>query len=174
MDVNTWKLKTPIWDTISKGRYWGSYHKKVFNIYDKELMYRAHEEPLQIPEGKTNNLMGTWREDSNRPFTENRGSFQVLLVVKNLPANAGAIRDSGSIPGSVRSHGEGNGNPLQYSCLENPVDRGAWWATVHRVTKSQTWLKRLSTHAHFNRKAINDWIINLIICLLSVPNSLHF
>ena len=70
----------------------------------------------------------------------------MLLVVKNLPANAGAIRDSGSIPGSVRSHGEGNGNPLQYSCLENPVDRGAWWATVHRVTKSQTWLMQLSTH----------------------------
>ena len=43
--------------------------------------------------------------------------------------------------------GEGNGNPLQYSCLENPVDRGAWWATVHGVTQSQTWLKRLSMHA---------------------------
>ena len=46
--------------------------------------------------------------------------------------------DSGSIPGSGRSHGGGNGNPLQYSCLENPMDRGVWWATVHGVTKSQT------------------------------------
>ena len=53
-------------------------------------------------------------------------------VVKNLPANAG---DMGLIPGSGRSPGEGNGNPLQYSCLENPMDRGAWWATVHGVTK---------------------------------------
>ena len=53
-------------------------------------------------------------------------------MVKNLPANAG---DAGSIPGSGRSHGEGNGNPLQYSCLENPINRGAWWATVHGVTK---------------------------------------
>ena len=56
-------------------------------------------------------------------------------VVKNLPANAG---DVGSIPGLGRSSGEGNGNPLQYSRLGNPMDRGAWWATVHRVAKSQT------------------------------------
>ena len=58
---------------------------------------------------------------------------QVTLVVKKPPANAGDIRDSGSIPGLGRSPGEGNGNPLQYSCLENPIDRGAWQATVHRV-----------------------------------------
>ena len=59
-------------------------------------------------------------------------------VVKNLPANAGDTRDVGSIPGSGRSPGEGNGNPLQYSRLENSMDRGAWRATVHGVTKSQT------------------------------------
>ena len=53
-------------------------------------------------------------------------------VVKNLPANA---RDAGSIPGSGRTPGEGNGNPLQYSCLGNPMDRGAWWATENAVTK---------------------------------------
>ena len=53
-------------------------------------------------------------------------------MVKNLPANAG---DEGSIPGSGGSPGEGNGNPLQYSCLENPMERGAWWATVHGVSK---------------------------------------
>ena len=52
-------------------------------------------------------------------------------LVKNLPANAGGMV---SIPGSGRSPGEGNGNPLQYSCLRNPMDRGAWWATVHGVT----------------------------------------
>ena len=57
-------------------------------------------------------------------------------MVKNLLANAGDIRDVGSIPGSGRSPGEGNGNPLQYSCLENSTDRGAWWATVHGVAKS--------------------------------------
>ena len=54
------------------------------------------------------------------------------LTVKNPPVNAG---DTGSIPGSGRSPGEENGNPLQYTCLENPMDRGAWWATVHTVTK---------------------------------------
>ena len=68
-------------------------------------------------------------------------------MVKNLPANVGDIRDSGLIPGLGRSPGAGNGNPLQYSCLENPMDRGAWWATVHGVAKSQTRLKLLSTHA---------------------------
>ena len=57
------------------------------------------------------------------------------LVTKNPPASAGAIGDSGSIPGSGRSPGGGYGNPLQYSCLENPMDRGAWWAIVHEVTK---------------------------------------
>ena len=57
---------------------------------------------------------------------------------KNPPANAGDVRDAGSIPGSGRTPGEGHGNPLQYSCLENPVDRGAWRAMVHRVAKSWT------------------------------------
>ena len=66
---------------------------------------------------------------------------QVVLVVKNLSANAGGIRDVGSTPGLGRSPGRGHGNPLQYSCLENPIDRGAWWAAVHRVAKSQTQLK---------------------------------
>ena len=63
---------------------------------------------------------------------------QVALEVKNLPADAGDVRDSGLIPGSGRSPRGGRGNPLQYSGLENPMDRGAWWATVHGVVKSQT------------------------------------
>ena len=58
-------------------------------------------------------------------------------MVNNLPANAG---DAGSVPESGRSSGEGNGNPLQHSCLGNPMDRGTWWATVHGVAKSQTQL----------------------------------
>ena len=57
-------------------------------------------------------------------------------VVKNLPANAGDAGDAGLIPGSGKSPGEGNGNPLQYSCLENPMDRKTWRAIVHRVAKS--------------------------------------
>ena len=65
---------------------------------------------------------------------------QVALVVKNLPASSGDVRDVGSIPESGRSPGDGNGDPLQYSCLENSMGRGAWRATVHGVAESQTQL----------------------------------
>ena len=68
-------------------------------------------------------------------------------MVKNLPVNAGDLRDVGSIPGLGRSAGERHGNPIWYSCLENSTDKGVWRATVHRVAKSWTRLKRLSTHA---------------------------
>ena len=68
------------------------------------------------------------------------------VVIKNLLVNAGDIRVAGSIPGSGRSLGGEHGNPLHYSSLENPMDRGAWWAAVHRVTQSRTWLKWLNTH----------------------------
>ena len=68
----------------------------------------------------------------------------VVLVVMNPPANAGNIRDVCSIPGLGRSPGGGHGNPLQYSCLEDPIDRGAWWATAHGITKGQTQLKQFS------------------------------
>ena len=64
-------------------------------------------------------------------YTGVQQASQVVIVVKNLPASAGDVRDTGSIPRSGRSLGEGKGNQLQYSCLENPMDRGAWWTTVH-------------------------------------------
>ena len=64
----------------------------------------------------------------------------MTLVVKNPPGSAGDIRDTDLIPGLGRSSEGGHGNTLQYSCLENPMDRGTWWATVHRVTKSRTQL----------------------------------
>ena len=69
----------------------------------------------------------------------------MALVVKNPPANAGDIRELGSIPGLGGCPGGGHGNPLQYSCLEKPMDRGAWRAPVDRGANSQTPLKRLST-----------------------------
>ena len=68
----------------------------------------------------------------------------MVLVVENPPANAGDIRDAGLIPRSGRSGG-GHSNLLQYSCLENPMDGGAWWATVHGVAKSQTRLSDYTT-----------------------------
>ena len=79
---------------------------------------------------------------------------QVALVVKNPPANSRDARDMGSIPGLGRCPGGGNGNPLLYACLENSMDRGAWWATVHGAPKTQT---RLSAHTHTQH-------LNLLIC----------
>ena len=70
------------------------------------------------------------------------------LVLKNLAANARDTRDKGLIPGWERSPGGGNGNPLQYSYLGSPMDRGAWWATVHGVTKSWTRLTEYTSHTH--------------------------
>ena len=72
----------------------------------------------------------------------------MALRVKNLPADAGDKRDLGSVSGLGRSPGGGHGNLLQYSCLGNPVDRGAWWAIVLGVAKSQTQLEQLNTHVH--------------------------
>ena len=74
---------------------------------------------------------------------------QVALVVKNLPADAGDTRDAGSIPGLGRSPGGGNGNLLQYSCLGNPMDRGARWATLQSVTKRKTRLRDGAHTSHF-------------------------
>ena len=99
----------------------------------------------------------------------------MALVVKNLPASAGDLRDMGSIPGLGRSPGGGRGNPLQYSCLENPMDRGVWWATVHRVTKNQTRLKR--QHTHTLRMPRNKFILVQFLpsaCVLSCFRGVGF
>ena len=82
-------------------------------------------------------LLSHKKEKKNSHLQQQRAS-QVALGVKNLPANAEDVRDAGSIPGSGRSPGGGHGNPLQYSCLKNPMGRGAWQATVHKITKIQT------------------------------------
>ena len=81
-------------------------------------------------------------------FTEDievSGASQVVLVVKNSPAKTRDLRDKGSTPGLGRFPEGGHGNPLQYSCLENLMDRGAWWATFHRVAKSWTQLTQLKS-----------------------------
>ena len=81
-------------------------------------------------------------------------------MVKNPPANADDIRDLDLIPGSRRSPGGGNGNALQYSCLENPMDGQACLATVHRVGKSQTRLKQLSTHLYIEKASEKKFILS--------------
>ena len=86
-----------------------------------------------------------------------------MLVVKNPPTNAGDGRDVGLIPGSGRSPGGGHGNPPQYSCLENPMDRGPWWATVGRVAKSWTQLKWLSMQAPEVFKKIFMFVDSILI-----------
>ena len=99
-----------------------------------------------------------------------------LPVMQDIICNAG---DLGLIPGSGRSSGEGNGYQLQYSCLENSMDGIAWWPTVHRVAKSQTWLKRLSMHTHiwahteyfcfsFKMSPYFFWNISLHFCSLLI------
>ena len=88
---------------------------------------------------------------------------QAVLVVKNLPASTGDKRDPGSIPGLGRSPGEGNGKPLQYSCLENPTDREACRATVHRVTKSHTRLTWLRT-------LYRPFVMNNVSCIYEYKN----
>ena len=82
---------------------------------------------------------------------------QVALVVKNPPANSGDIRDTASIPGLGRSPVGGHGNSLQFSCLENPMDRRALWATVYGVPKSWTWLKWLSTPVLPQNTVVENW-----------------
>ena len=90
-------------------------------------------------------------------------------VVKNLPTNAEAA-EAGSIPGLVRSPGEGNGKPLQYSCLENPMDRGNWWARVHGVAKSWTRLS-VFTHKHYNELKPLFLLISIIFTSYSRTSS---
>ena len=87
------------------------------------------------------------------------GASQEVLVVKNPPTNAGDIRDMGLIPGLGRSPRGGHGNPLQYSCLENPMDRGAWRAMVHGVAKSQTRQKQLKQACTYQELAYLDQLV---------------
>ena len=110
--------------------FWGSLHCKVKRSW---MFLTSLFQDLVL--GK---LVG-WQAEQRAP--------QVTLVVTNLPVNAGDIRDEGWILGPGRSPGRGHGNLLQYSCLENLMERGAWQATVHGVTKSWTLLKQLNMHA---------------------------
>ena len=89
---------------------------------------------------------------------------QAVLVVKKPPASAGHVRHMGLIPGSGRSPRGGHGNPLQYSCLESPMDRGAWWATVCGVAQSRTWLKQLISYTWLTSPSI---ILPVSVCVVA-------
>ena len=92
-------------------------------------------------------LQSMGSESDTTEWARDHWTSQVARVVKNPPANAGDARDPSLIPGSGRSSGVGNGNTLQYSCLGNSMNRGDWWATVHRVPELDT-TKWLNTHTH--------------------------
>ena len=110
---------------------------KIWNVLDKQArqdLRHSHSD---------------WRfeiEQNKRAWATLQKGFPSGASGKETVRQCKRLRDAGSIPGSGRSPGEGNGNQLQHSCLKNPMDRGAWQATVHRVTNSQTQLKQLSTH----------------------------
>ena len=102
------------------------------------------------PESCGERMEDCWREmggmwEKNNCVRDSNVGFPRGSVIKNVPANAGATGDAGLIPGSGRSPGVGNGNPLQCSCLENPRDGGAWWAAVYGFAQSRTRLKRLGS-----------------------------
>ena len=139
-----------------RSQTWGHivYDSFIWNVQNRQI-YRSRKQ-ISGDQGLWAEGNGGWLligtgfygvVNENVRLQGGHGSSQVALVIKNPPANAGDVRDTGSILGSGRSPGGGHGNSLQYSCLENPMDRGAWWATVHRVTNSQTRLKWLSTQA---------------------------
>ena len=116
--------------------------------HSNPLQYSCLEKPMDRGAHRLQSI-GSYRIRHNLARTcSQMQTSQVALVVKNPPANAGDILEASSIPGLVRSSGRGHSNPLQYSCLENSMDRGAWQATVHGVAKSWTLLKRLSMHTH--------------------------
>ena len=98
------------------------------------LEYSSLEGMIQETEGSKNQRISMVADNTHLILEK---ASQVTLVVKNMPGNAGDIRDPGSIPGLGRSPRGGHGNLLQYSCLENPMDRGAWRAAVHGVSKSR-------------------------------------
>ena len=142
-----------IWFTASVKMEAEVAHNESPEELSKTWLSRLHPRPIRTlcrrtPDGQQKPAQ-PWLERNSS--TENYWASQGALVVKNPPANAGDTRDVGSIPRLGRSLGGGHGNPLQYSCLENPTDRKAWQATVHGVTKSQTRLKRLSTHTRAGR-----------------------
>ena len=132
---------------MAKGKKWKCH---------REASLRARLVKLKMTEGRPNShrtvsiCVRKWGVTCTLSFIDIPSlllGFPGSTVVKNLPDNAGDTRDTISVPGSGRFSEEGNGKPLQYSCLGNPMDRGAWWAIVQGVTKSLTGLS-LCVHAH--------------------------
>ena len=104
-------------------------------------------------------------------LVENPGGAKWLKKKKTQLANVQDVRDAGSIPGLRRSSGGGHDNPLQYSCLENPMDRGAWWATVQRVSESDTTEAHMHTHTLQEHRILNILSTSRVESALDLPNT---
>ena len=144
------KMNPSKW-ALGRGRNFGM-GRDCLGRFLAQLHTHTHTARTKAPQGNFIRYSGIYSNKLESKYHSiyygcllNTGAPQVVLVAKNPPANAGDAGDVGSIPGSGRSPGGGHGNPLQYSCLENSKDRGAWWAPVHGVAKSRRGLKRLST-----------------------------
>ena len=132
--------------------------------------------PGDLPDPETEPGSPTLQADAltSEPPGKPNGIIPCILVslvaelVMNLPANTGNIRDVGSVSGLKRSPGEGNGNSLHCSCMENSMDRGAWWVTVHGVAESQT---QLSVHTHIHPMHIEFYALKILWISFSVSVS---
>ena len=127
-------------------KYWS------FSFSISPMLHDLDSSQLWVMKKRSNYIHFVKWWEMHHYFSFNRlciGASQVVLVVKNPRDNAGHIRNASLIPGLGRSPGGGHGNPLPHSCLENPMDRVAWWTTVYGVAQSQTQLKQLSTHVYF-------------------------
>ena len=142
----------------------GSYGSSIFSFVGISILYSVVTVRIYVTTDSVGSFFSTFSPAFIvcRLFDDGCSDWVALLL--NLPANAGVIRDVGSIPGSGKSPGEGNGNSLQYSCLENPIGRGNWWAIVHGVTKSWTQLKWLSMHSYWYEVVVLP--LHLCNCIL--------
>ena len=137
---------------------------QIENWNDARTLY-SHSEHIEIPEKSNNNMIKEIKVGTSlviqwlRFHTPKALGFPGGSDGKASACNAG---DRGLIPGSGRSPGEGNVNPLQYSCLENSMDRGAWWATVHGVAKSPTWVTSLSFFSFLSFLRQGAWVQSLV------------
>ena len=137
------------WDYFPLPLYKSSWPSRIFRVVLGTWIYPLPWMPtswIKVPSCSTSICL------SSIGFWVASNQIWVLLELQHLlwlngKEPACQAWDEDSIPGSGRSPGEGNGNPLQYSCLGNPTDRGAWWAAIHGVAKSRTWLKQLNIHA---------------------------
>ena len=117
---------------------------------------------LRISENGARNLSIKILYPSDSEIVETVWKLLLPLVAQTVKASAYNAGDLGSVPGSGRSPGKGNGNPLQYSCLENPMDGGAWWTAIHGITKSRTWLSDFTFTFTLNVCSLRDKDLQLV------------